>query len=109
MTRNDLEVARRKKKREQLNKSGASKGNGDEGADAQLDAILRQILNPDAYDRVSNVKVVKGPTFYKLVAQQIVMYYNKYRLKLSDDTVKQILSSVSTQVHKDYKIKFVRK
>ncbi len=76
---------------------------------AKIDVILRQILEPNAYDRMSNIKIAKGEQFYLAVAQQLIMYYQKFRIKLSDATVKKILLAISSQTHKDYKIKFVRR
>jgi len=83
--------------------------NKSENTSSRIDAVMRQILDTPAYERLMNIKIVKGTEFYTAVAQQLIAYYQRYRMKLSDAIVRKILMEISNQTHRDYKIKFVRR
>ena len=99
----DLEEAR-KKKIEEMKQEQARRQE-----EAKLDALVRRIVEDKAYDRLSNVKSVKGYEFYRSVVQQLLMYYQQYRVRLSDERVRQILAAISSSSRKEYKFHFVRK
>lgn len=77
--------------------------------EAKLDAVVRQMVEDTAYDRISNVKVAKGLEFYKFLVQHIAAYYQKYGVRLSDATVRNILENLVKQTRREYNIKFMRK
>ena len=72
--------------------------------DAQKDQVLRQILQPDARARLSNVKMVK-PELASLVENYLInmVTQGKVNGQLSDDQLKQILLSIQ-QPKRDFKI-----
>lgn len=58
----------------------------------QIEVILRQVLEPEAKERLSNIKVVNQEMYYK-VAQFILQLYQSGRIagRIDDDALKQLL------------------
>ncbi|NPA76638.1 MAG: DNA-binding protein [Candidatus Diapherotrites archaeon] len=65
-------------------------------AELQIRAILRRILEPDAFERIERVKMVK-PELYAAAVQQLIALYQAGRLmkKLDDATLKAFLARLS--------------
>jgi programmed cell death protein 5 len=61
-------------------------------AQAQKEAVLRQILTPEARDRLSNIKMVK-PEFAEQIEMQLIQLASSGRLKgkVTDEQLKALL------------------
>lgn len=64
-------------------------------ADAQVHAILMQILEPEARERLNTIKLTR-PEFAKAVEQQLVMLAQSGRLKhkITDEQLKALLKQL---------------
>ncbi len=64
-------------------------------ADAQLQHVLMQILEPEARERLNNIKITR-PDFARAVEQQLVMLAKSGRLKqkITDEQLKELLQQL---------------
>ncbi|MDO8627840.1 MAG: DNA-binding protein, partial [Candidatus Diapherotrites archaeon] len=72
----------------------------------QIDAILRQVLSPEAKSRLSNIKLV-NKELYAQVLQSILYIAKSGRLaeKISDQQLKTLLEKISGAGRKEITIK----
>jgi len=72
--------------------------------EAQIQMILKQILEPQARERLNTIKLTR-PEFAQAVEQQLVMLAQSGRIreKISDDQLKQILRQL-TPAKRDFSI-----
>jgi programmed cell death protein 5 len=70
-------------------------------AEAKKDALLRQILTPDARQRLARVRMVR-PDFGAQLEMQLLQIAQSGRVKLpiDDETLKQLLTQVQSQQSK---------
>jgi programmed cell death protein 5 len=75
-------------------------------AEAQKDAILRQILTPEARQRLTNIKMVK-PQFAEQIEMQLIQLAGAGRLKerVTDDQLKSLLLQLQGQ-ERERKVSF---
>ena len=75
-------------------------------AQAQKDAILRQILTPEARQRLTNIKIVK-PQFAEQIEMQLIQLAGAGRLKerVTDDQLKSLLLQLQGQ-ERERKVSF---
>ncbi|OPX71616.1 MAG: DNA-binding protein [Methanoregulaceae archaeon PtaB.Bin108] len=72
--------------------------------DAQVHAVLMQILEPEARERLNTIKLTR-PDFARAVEQQLVMLAQSGRLKqkINDEQMKSLLQQLQP-AKKDFKI-----
>lgn len=60
-----------------------------------IEVALRQILEPSAKERLSNIKIVNPEQYYK-IAQLILQMYESGKIngRIDDETLKQVLYKV---------------
>jgi programmed cell death protein 5 len=75
--------------------------------EAQLDAIMRRILTPEARERLGRVKLVK-PELARQVELVLVQLYQAGQIRepIDDPKLKRILAQVDARTRRDYKIKW---
>ena len=93
---------RNKKRLEQQRLSEARK------AEEQLKATLRVVLEEDAYNRITNVKLANAELFLN-AAQHIVMLYKRFGRKINDNELLMVLRRMKEGSEKQTKISFERK
>jgi programmed cell death protein 5 len=66
--------------------------------DAQKQAVLKQILTPEARQRLTNIRMVK-PEFAEQIEMQLIQLAQSGRIKLpiSDDQLKEALAKLQSQ------------
>jgi len=66
--------------------------------DSQKQAVLKQILTPEARQRLTNIRMVK-PEFAEQIEMQLIQLAQSGRIKLpiSDDQLKDALSKLQSQ------------
>ena len=76
----------------------------------QIEAMLRQILTPEARSRLANLRLVK-PELVELVEQQLISLARSGRIPVpvTDEFLKKLLAQIYEQTHRDIKIRFLRK
>ncbi|TFG10402.1 DNA-binding protein [Candidatus Thorarchaeota archaeon] len=97
MSDEELEAIRQKKL-EALKEEAARDQADDERAAqarAQKEAILRQILTPEARSRLTNIRMVK-PQFAEQIEMQLIQLAGSGRLKgkVTDDQLKKLLMQI---------------
>ncbi|MEM4717179.1 MAG: DNA-binding protein [Desulfurococcaceae archaeon] len=77
---------------------------------ARIEAILRQILTPEARERLSNLRLVK-PELATALEEQLIMLAQsgKVKIPITDDFLKKLLSELYEQTRRETKITFKRK
>jgi len=60
----------------------------------KIRSVLVRILEPDAYERIMNVKLSNSEVYAKAV-NALAYYYNKVRRKITDQELKAFLSSAT--------------
>ncbi|MDI3476053.1 MAG: programmed cell death protein 5 [Thermococcaceae archaeon] len=75
--------------------------------EAQIDAIMRKILTPEARERLGRVKLVR-PELARQVELILVQLYQAGQIRepLSDEKLKKILAQVDARTRRDFKIKW---
>jgi programmed cell death protein 5 len=79
----------------------------EEEQEAQKLAILRAIMEPNALDRLNNLKLVK-PDLAKIAEETIIRLVQMGRLStpVTEDVVKNILIELDNRSRKEYEFKF---
>ncbi len=79
----------------------------EEEQEAQKLAILRAIMEPNALDRLNNLKLVK-PDLAKIAEETIIRLVQMGRLNtpVTEDVVKNILIELDNRSRKEYEFKF---
>ncbi len=79
----------------------------EEEQEAQKLAILRAIMEPEALDRLNNLKLVK-PDLANIAEETIIRLVQMGRLStpVTDDIVKNILIELDNRSRKEYEFKF---
>ena len=109
----DIEEIRRKKLLEMQKKLAEQQKAQEEAIrqemelEAQLDAIMRRILTPDARERLGRVKLVK-PELARQVELILVQLFQagQIREKIDDAKLKRILAQIDARTRKEYRIKW---
>ncbi len=75
-------------------------------AEQQVDYILRQVLTPEAKQRLSNIRLV-NKQLYLQVAQGLIQLVKAKQIdeKISDEQLKALLENVSSRGRKEINIK----
>ncbi|NJE04915.1 DNA-binding protein [Thermococcus sp. M36] len=75
--------------------------------EAQLDAIMRRILTPEARERLGRVKLVK-PELARQVQLVLVQLYQagQIREQIDDAKLKRILAQIDERTRRDFRIKW---
>ncbi len=75
--------------------------------EAQLDAIMRRILTPEARERLGRVKLVK-PELARQVELVLVQLYQAGQIRepVDDPKLKRILAQVDARTRRDYRIRW---
>ena len=74
---------------------------------AQLDAIMRKILTPDARERLGRVKLVK-PELARQVELVLVQLYQAGQIRepIDDAKLKRILAQIDERTRREFRIKW---
>jgi len=92
------EIRRRKLLAMQQREDGQKQGQAERQLEAQKQALLRQILSPEARQRLTNLKMVKQEFTDQLELQLIQLAQTgKLPLPLSDAQLKQILIQLQSR------------
>jgi len=76
--------------------------------EAQKKAILRQIVTPDAYERLMNVKIANQSLYDQVVATLIYLYQNRQiKGKVNNEQIKKLLEKITAK--KETRIKILKK
>ena len=75
--------------------------------EAQLDAIMRRILTPEARERLGRVKLVK-PELARQVELVLVQLYQAGQIRepIDDAKLKRILAQIDERTRRDFNIKW---
>ncbi len=75
--------------------------------EAQLDAIMRRVLTPEARERLGRVKLVK-PELARQVELVLVQLYQAGRIMepITDEKLKEILAQVDARTRREYRIRW---
>ncbi len=76
----------------------------------QLEAVLRQILTPEARSRLANLRLVK-PELVEVVEQQLIALARSGRIPIpvTDEFLKKLLAQIYEQTHRETRIRILRK
>ncbi len=77
---------------------------------ARIEAVLRQILTPEARERLYNLRLVK-PELATMLEEQLVLLAQSKRIPIpvTDEFLKKILSELYEQTRRETRITFKRK
>ena len=75
--------------------------------EAQLNAIMRRILTPEARERLGRVKLVK-PELARQVELVLVQLYQAGQIRepIDDEKLKRILAQIDARTRKEFRIKW---
>ncbi len=78
--------------------------------EARREAVLRQILEPKAKERLYNLKLVR-PEIARVVEDQLIelAQTGRVRVPISETVVKELLSRIYEQLHRETKIRIKEK
>jgi programmed cell death protein 5 len=97
MSDEELDAIRRRKLQAMQQRSGSSeqRQSQEDQIEAQKQALLRQLLSPEARQRLTNLKMIK-PEFTEQLELQIIQLAQtgKLPIPLSDAQLKQILQQL---------------
>jgi programmed cell death protein 5 len=100
MSDEELDAIRRKKLSalQQRVSDEQKQGQADQQMEAQTQALLKQILSPEARQRLTNLKMVK-PEFTEQLGMQLIQLaqMGKVPIPLSDAQLKQILIQLQSR------------
>jgi DNA-binding TFAR19-related protein (PDSD5 family) len=65
-------------------------------AERKLKALLLQVLESDAYERMTNVRIA-NPELYANTANAVVYYYQRVKRKITDKELVTLLSAQTTK------------
>ncbi|NPA04593.1 MAG: DNA-binding protein [Crenarchaeota archaeon] len=108
----ELEAIKRKKllelQRRLLEEEARRKAEAE--ARARREALLRAILTPKARERLANVRLVR-PDLAQFVEDQLIALVQSGRLRppVDEDIVKQLLSTIYEQTHRETRIRVKRR
>ena len=78
-------------------------------AESQAKAVLKQILSPEAYDRMMNIRLSSPELFQQLTQLLIYLAQNgQLKEKLSEAKLKELISRIVSR-RKETSIKLMRK
>ena len=77
-------------------------------AEEQLKATLRVVLEEDAYNRMTNVKLANSELYFG-AAQHVVSLYKRFGRKIKDSEILLVLRRMKEGKEKETKISFERK
>lgn len=99
----DSEAIRKKRQIQQQKFAEAKK------AEEQLKSALRVVLEPNAYDRLSNVRHVNRE-LYVAAAQYALAAYKRFNQRINEQQLLNILTGIKSQTSEgEKKIRFERK
>ncbi|WP_448578222.1 DNA-binding protein [Thermosphaera sp.] len=77
---------------------------------AQIDAVMRKLLTPEARERLNNIRLVK-PELAEALEQQIIALAQTGRIPIpvTDEFLKKILSELYEHSRRETRITFKRK
>ncbi|MEM4489763.1 MAG: DNA-binding protein [Desulfurococcaceae archaeon] len=77
---------------------------------SRIEALLRQILTPEARERLNNLRLVK-PELAAALEEQLILLAQSRRvpIPITDDFLKKLLSELYEQTRRETKITFKRK
>ncbi|USS40675.1 DNA-binding protein [Thermococcus aggregans] len=75
--------------------------------EAQLDAIMKQILTPEARERLARVKLVR-PELARQVELILVQLYQAGQIteRITDEKLKRILAQIDARTRREFRIKW---
>ncbi len=78
--------------------------------EARREALLRQILEPKAKERLYNLKLVR-PEIARVVEDQLIelAQTGRVRVPISETVVKELLARIYDQLHRETKIRIKEK
>ncbi len=78
--------------------------------EAEIMAVLRAIMEPEALDRITNLKLVR-PELADAAINAVLTLVRSGRLQtpVRDDDLKRVLIELDSQSRRDYEIRFKRK
>ncbi|MEM0002234.1 MAG: DNA-binding protein [Desulfurococcaceae archaeon] len=77
---------------------------------SRIEALLRQILTPEARERLNNLRLVK-PELAAALEEQLILLAQSRRvpIPITDDFLKKLLSELYEQTRRETRITFKRK
>ncbi|MDN5320408.1 MAG: programmed cell death protein 5 [Thermococcaceae archaeon] len=75
--------------------------------EAQLDALMRQILTPEARERLARVKLVR-PELARQVELILAQLYQAGQIteRITDEKLKKILAQIEARTRRDFRIRW---
>ncbi|MDK2983339.1 MAG: programmed cell death protein 5 [Thermococcaceae archaeon] len=75
--------------------------------EAQLDALMRQILTPEARERLARVKLVR-PELARQVELILAQLYQAGQIteRITDEKLKKILAQIDARTRREFRIKW---